>query len=111
MRKRPIILKLTAVFLLSLFLTKSVGGLIVHNLYHAEQNFTKSPAKKDKSNSGLNAGCSCVDEFLQAFMAADEIQICQLTSYHGIWVACIKADPVQTSDIAYTLRGPPARML
>jgi hypothetical protein len=96
-------MRCSAFFLVLLFLHKSGGSLVIHNLTHLSD---PAPQKEERRND-LTYSCSCIDDYLMAFQensAPDFIPVsqqpCPENSYdtyqiYPILVSCT------------LLRGPP----
>jgi hypothetical protein len=101
---------LAAVFLLVVFLAKSITGLFIHNQYHFHQ-VNKSSSVPPDSESISYSNCSCIDEFLQPYIAADEICIDLPLFRHVEYQSELSVFPQLSFTHTQPSRGPPSKAL
>jgi len=93
--------------LLLVFLQKTGAGLLFHNLVHAKAVTSEHAVPKD-GDKGISYACSCIDDFLVPFTAAEEQLPLQVTQELFTPAAHdVSAIPFN-SPVYSSLRGPPA---
>ena len=96
-----------AILLLLVFFQQMGAGLFVHNLLHDKAIPEQSPIKKNESTKEISFSCSCVDNFLMPFAAADQPVISNIVIAHPKAVDSYTEQPYHVSLIFSSLRGPP----
>lgn len=106
MKPRSFIIACTAVFLTLIFSLKAGAGLFLHDLLH-NNTANKSPLDDNKKENEVSYNCSCIDDFLMPFTAAD-------IPVYSIYVPDFKTIPIffeenilLNSLVLTHLRGPP----
>jgi hypothetical protein len=104
--KRPsLILRLAAFLLLAVFSQKMGGGLLVHNLFHAQ---TSIPSQQDEKNKEINYACSCVDDFLVPFAKASESNITAPVTKSVVGFTVLPQEVYTYPTFHFSRRGPPS---
>jgi hypothetical protein len=104
--KRPsFILRLAAFVLLAVFSQKMGGGLLVHNLFHAQ---TSIPGQQDDKNKDINYACSCVDDFLMPFDEAGDVYFTAPITVTIAGFSILPAEVFTYPTFHFSRRGPPS---
>jgi hypothetical protein len=104
--KRPsFFLRLAAFVLLAVFSQKMGGGLLVHNLFHAQ---TSIPGQQDDKNKDINYACSCVDDFLMPFEETNEQHFTAPIAEPVVSFSILPATVFTNSTFHFSRRGPPS---
>ena len=108
MRNRPFILRCAAFFLILVFSQKAGAGLFLHNFFHSSIAKNESAKQQHKQEKGFSYACTCVDDFLLPYTAADE-PVYSLNVLAFATPLTFFEEPIPFySSVLYFLRGPPA---
>jgi hypothetical protein len=108
MRRNSILRFSVAFFLLLIFFQQMGAGLFVHNLLHEGRKKEHVSSNATESKKGIRFACSCVDDFLMPFMAAEEFTFsAKCSSYISFNEYANEAAPASNPSHA-SLRGPPS---
>lgn len=106
MRRQPFRLRLLAFALLLIFSQKAGVGLCLHNIFHG--NVSKS--EKHKENKTLSFECSCKDDLSLPFLESSLPEIATLLIHKAPPFSLQHSWVTAKSQLAFFLRGPPARL-
>ena len=108
MRNHPFIVRCTAFFLLLVFSQKAGAGLFLHNFFHSSIVNNKSTEQEHKQEKGFSYACTCVDDFLLPFTAAEEpLYSLPVPAFATPFTFFKESVPFHPSVLSF-LRGPPA---
>ena len=111
MRRRSFIIGCTSVFLILIFSLKAGAGLFLHDLLHTNAANNKYPQQENKKDNAANYNCTCIDDFLMPFTAAEvpvySMPVLAFITQHVFFEENIPL----TSPVLSLLRGPPASIV
>lgn len=108
MQKKPIIVRIIAIFLVLIFSQKLGAGLFIHSLLHTGNTAGEFPLKQSEKNKHLGYACTCIDDFLMPYAEAED-PVCVQPAFNFVIPFTFYKEhiPFHTS-IFSSLRGPPA---
>ena len=107
MKGNSIIRRCIAFFLLLVFFQQMGAGLYVHNLVHSDKDQEQTHAGHNETAKEISFACNCVDNFLTAFIEADELVVEPLPTIYDVVTKPFTEGIYFTSIIFSSLRGPP----
>lgn len=106
MKHHSFIIVCTAVFLTLIFSLKAGAGLFLHDLFH-NKTANKSPLDEKKNDNEASYNCTCIEDFLMPFTAADIPVYSKFVPAFTTLPIFFEENILLTSLVLTHLRGPP----